>query len=1021
MARYYFAQNREDLIIKGFFWDIAAGTYIDVGANDPVIDSVTKLLYDSGWSGINIEPQPRLFSALKAHRPRDINLNIGIASDSGTLLFTEFPDASGLSSFDRSVVDRIINTDRHPATRTAIERAVPVETLSTIIRETGVQHIHVMKIDVEGYEYEALSGMDWSGVRPELICIEANKINPARDWRPILKRARYSKVFHDGLNDYWLAEESSHRKHLFDYPTAVFPESPIYYPAAVALEMEIRNSLAGQLVSAPTPCTTGLQLIIDAQLLQSTDRHRGMGRYALSLIRSIDTSSIPCTFITNSNLPPLDAQAVDLLSQQGRIIDLALLHGGTGISFSEAMERNRSAITQLVSDLARTQPARKTVFVMPALFSAGIHPVFPAAGTSNLLIFYDLIPYLFPHLYLQGDRGRDYSERFSEFYRADHYACDSQSAADDLTVHLGVDPSRITTILGASSISPDVAPVKPESAHDLDRFILVASGNDPRKNNEAATAALCQLGPDITPVFTSRYPHDVQQRLRSICSHARFTGDVTDAELLWLIDHADFVFFPSLYEGLGLPVLEAVERGTPVVCSHIPSILEMSETAFHYFDPYSIDSMTLALRDAVTSGHSDAAHRSAEYAKITARFNWHSCGQRFMRAAEEALPAERTGRLAVLAPSPAGFSAVGTFALQSYAELSRYFAIDYFGECGLPPHPAVRFNVLEHTGHYFPAAAFGERATDYDHVVYHIGNSDFHATTAINAFLHPGTTVIHDTELDGLISHTVSGGIAPDELRAQVIAVDAALGLTRSKCLAWLAARQRIVAVFSRFAEDAVTQIPLEGASILRVCQPVGVPSRSGHGTAGCTVAFAGIVAASKGLSLAGTLASMPGVAVKIFGFDPWGISDTIPRHPNIRFVGNVTDLQFREELYSSDIVVNYRPSYHGETSRSTLEAMAAGAVVVVRRIGWFDELPDDVVMKVDSEEEVGPTVLTLAGDPIRRVQIGRAARTFLARRHGYGAHATSISSSIRVALARDAETLGATGVIDDRAVPIGA
>lgn len=1018
MTRYYFSQNREDLIIKGFFPDIAEGTYVDAGANDPVIDSVTKLLYDSGWSGINIEPQPKLFSLLEAHRPRDINLNIGVGSGSGMLLFTEFPDASGLSSFDRSVVDRLINTDRHPGARTVIERQVPVEPLSTIIPKSGIQHIHMMKIDVEGYEYEALSGMNWSSVRPELICIEANKIHPKRDWRPILQRARYFKVFHDGLNDYWLAEESSHREHLFDYPTAVFPESPIYYPAAIALETKVRTSLAAQLATGSTLCATGLHLIIDAQLLQSADRNRGMGRYTLSLIQSIEKASASCTFITNSNLPPLDVQAMEVLSTKGPIVDLALLHAGTGSSFSQSKEQNRSAITELVSTLARLQPARKTVFVIPALFSGGIYPVFPTVGTSNLLVFYDLIPYLFADIYLQGDRGRDYSERFDEFYRADHYACDSQAAADDLTVHLGVDPSRITAILGASSISPNIAPAKPEFADNLGHFILVASGDDPRKNNEAAIAALAQLGPEITPVFTSRYPDGVQQRLRSICSYARFTGELTDAELLWLIDHADFVFYPSLYEGLGLPVLEAVERGIPVVCSQIPSILEMSETAFRYFDPYSLDSMTLALKDAVTTCRADVASRLVEYATIAKQFNWRSCGQRFISAAEEALPAERTGRVALLAPSPAGFSAVSTFAMQMYAELCRHFEIDYFGECGLPSHPPVRFNVLEHTGHYFPAAAFGERATDYDHVVYHIGNSDFHVTTAINAFLHPGTAVIHDTQLDGLVAHAVNGGVVSEQLCTQVSALDAALGLKRSKCLAWLAAKQRVVAVFSRFAESAVNEVPLEDTLVLRVFHPIAVPSRSMHGTNKCTVAFAGILTISKGLSLAGTLASMPGVTVKIFGFDPWGTSNAIPRHENISIAGNLTDLQFREELYSSDIVVNYRAVYHGETSRSTLEAMASGAVVVVRRIGWFDELPDDVVVKVDTEDEVALSVVALAGDPIRRAQIGRAARTFLARQHGYRAHATRISSAIRVALARDAAKLGTTVAIDDRKVP---
>lgn len=996
MVKYYYAQNREDLLIKAFFPDVTVGTYIDVGANHPVIDSVTKLLYDAGWSGINIEPQTTLCAALQAHRPRDTTLNIGVGPRAGILTFTEFPEADGLSSFDRPTIHRLRNVQRHQGAQHALERDVEIQTLANIIVEADLQHVHVMKVDVEGFEYEALSGMDWDGIRPELLCIEADKIASDRDWRLLLEQARYVKVFNDGLNDYWLAEESAYRKRLFDYPAAVFPESPIYYPAAIALENEIRASLTVRPPAQLTEPTAPLHCIFDAQLFQSADRHRGMGRYALSLVNALDVSTMHCTFIVNSDLPPLDADTMRILENKGHVVALPLLHGKSGISFGKSKEDNRGVVTQAIADFSRARPASKVVFVIPALFCHDIHPVFPATQTGNLLVFYDLIPYLFPDLYLHGNHALDYSERFSEFYRADHYACDSQSAADDLILHLGVDPDRITAVLGASAIPPGMVPSRPASAHNLGRFVLVASGNDPRKNNEATAHAFAQLDPRTTPVFTSHYPIEVQEHLRSICPHALFTGDVSDAELIWLFDHSEFMFFPSVYEGLGLPVLEAVERGVPVVCSRIPSTIEMSDTAFRYFDPYSLESMSKALTDAVTSTRREIAPEPGEYERITNRFNWSSCSERFLHALDKVQPAQRAGRLAMLAPSPSGFSAVGTYALQMYAELSRYFEIDYFGDTGLSAHAAVRFNVLEHTGHYFPVSTFEERVNDYDHVVYHLGNSEFHANTATSAFLHPGTVIVHDTYLDGLMANSVTAGVVPAELGVEVESVDSALELTSSKCLAWLVAKQALVVTFSQFAWDAIEEIPHEGAYLALVRQPIGVPSRRVHGTAFCTVGFAGIVASSKGLGLAARVASVPGVTVKVFGFDPWGMSSQIPQHENIHFIGNMSDRQFHDELYRTDIVVTYRGSYHGETSRSTLEAMAAGAVVVVRRVGWFDELPDNVVVKIDSEEEVTAAVYALAQDPERRARIGSAARAFLAAEHDFANQARRLASFIR-------------------------
>ena len=85
--RLYYAQNKEDLLIKSFFPDVKKGFYIDVGANDPVVDSVTKLFYDEGWSGINIEPIKKHIIDLDRLRPRDINLNLGLSDKTDGLTF----------------------------------------------------------------------------------------------------------------------------------------------------------------------------------------------------------------------------------------------------------------------------------------------------------------------------------------------------------------------------------------------------------------------------------------------------------------------------------------------------------------------------------------------------------------------------------------------------------------------------------------------------------------------------------------------------------------------------------------------------------------------------------------------------------------------------------------------------------------------------------------------------------------------------------------------------------------------
>src|SRR5436190_13722054 len=82
---YSFSQNFEDVYIYRAFRDVTNGFYIDAGAFDPVVDSVTKMLYDLGWSGINLEPGPSFTSF--SCRTRDINLSFALSSTNGEIDF----------------------------------------------------------------------------------------------------------------------------------------------------------------------------------------------------------------------------------------------------------------------------------------------------------------------------------------------------------------------------------------------------------------------------------------------------------------------------------------------------------------------------------------------------------------------------------------------------------------------------------------------------------------------------------------------------------------------------------------------------------------------------------------------------------------------------------------------------------------------------------------------------------------------------------------------------------------------
>ena len=93
-----YAQNHEDILL-GRVFPGPEGFYLDVGANHPTFHSVTKLFYDRGWSGINVEPSPLVFDRLVADRPRDRNLNVGLSDRDATLTFYETNVYHGWSTF----------------------------------------------------------------------------------------------------------------------------------------------------------------------------------------------------------------------------------------------------------------------------------------------------------------------------------------------------------------------------------------------------------------------------------------------------------------------------------------------------------------------------------------------------------------------------------------------------------------------------------------------------------------------------------------------------------------------------------------------------------------------------------------------------------------------------------------------------------------------------------------------------------------------------------------------------------
>lgn len=206
MTMISYAQNHEDVLLNRLFPPGVNGFYIDVGAFDPVLNSVTKHFYDRGWTGVNIDPASHSFDRMCAERQRDISLNIGLSAHQGSMAFFESPVDSGWSTFSPAQAEW-----HREKGIPFVERAVEVRTLADVCAEHVKGTISFLSVDVEGHEREVLQGGDWQRWRPVAVVVEATQPDttvPTHEaWEEVLLKADYTFAFFDGLNRYYLRRE----------------------------------------------------------------------------------------------------------------------------------------------------------------------------------------------------------------------------------------------------------------------------------------------------------------------------------------------------------------------------------------------------------------------------------------------------------------------------------------------------------------------------------------------------------------------------------------------------------------------------------------------------------------------------------------------------------------------------------------------------------------------------------------------------------------------------------------------
>jgi glycosyltransferase involved in cell wall biosynthesis len=823
-----------------------------------------------------------------------------------------------------------------------------------------------------------------------------------------------------------------------------------------------------------------MRIILDLQACQASSMHRGIGRYsiALALAMARNSGSHDLRLALNGAFPDSVAtlrQAFDGLVPQSSIgiysTPLPAAEADPGNAWRvRAGERIRERyLASLRPDVVHVAS------LFEGLSDNSVTSVLHGEGQFDTAVtLYDLIPLLRKERYL-GDPNIAawYYRKLQSLKNAELLLAISGHAREEAIGVLQLEPDTVVNISSAvddifrpRSLAPQ-AKADLLARHGLRRpFIMYTGGIDYRKNIEGLIEAYAQLPGEmrrrhqLAVVCSIHEPDRVRLgRLAAKCGLADddlvLTGFVSDDDLVSLYNCTDLFVFPSLHEGFGLPALEAMACGAPVIGSDASSIPEVIGRADALFDPTSVPAITAAMA-RVLGDPAHAAELRAHGLVQSKKFSWDASARRAIDAFEEtharraaarriamsamsavaagALPRPRP-RLAYVSPLPPERSGIADYSVDLLPELARYYDIELVVAQERVDHAWARNN--------FPVrstAWFEQHGHSFDRIVYQFGNSAFHTHMFSLLERHPGTVVLHDFFLSGVLSHGENDHPVPNHYCRSLYQAHGYRALIEEgeqgrgpSCQAYpcnktildraagvVVHSEHALALARRWYGDSFARdwrvLPL-----LRKL-PAGTDKAAARRELGlreddfvlCTF---GIVAAPKCNDaiveawLASELARDPRchlVFVGEAGNDRFGLAlqSRIAGHPRVRITGYASDALYHTWLAAADGALQLRRDSRGETSGGILDCLAAGLPTVLNAHGSAAEFPAEACLRLDDAftgDALRAAIETLHADPALRARLGSAARAHVEAVHA-PARAGRLMRDAIEELARDSE-----------------
>lgn len=788
-----------------------------------------------------------------------------------------------------------------------------------------------------------------------------------------------------------------------------------------------------------------MRILIDGQTLTTYEIKRGIGRVFLALINAIVNEQDYFDWYITTDNPSALSLFQPAVQAKLTVLPINLSTNQDPLQSSTEYSRHIQAIIdeQNIDLYWNLNPLMLNVCFPTELKNVKIQ-----------VIIHDLIPKVLGYVDTWPDARRQEYVRRLNFVtsHATQIVAISQATANDLIRYYPEAKTKCHVIhhgINHFQFYPRLIKIPLYG----NPYLLYVAGFDPRKNMVNALKAFAYFcthdldHPELQLfVACDANQEQINQFYQladelNISNRVKLFYEVTDAELCELYANAELFFFPSLSEGFGLPILEAMASGIITIASDITVFREIGEETLFYCDPNHISHMAHSISQALTLS-SDAKQQRIAAGLIRANhFTWQKAKDAYFELLKSATqtrlahaqPLSHFGEfeeeglaegektilnIAFATPWPPEKSGIANYSLQLLQHLSTYCQITVFSNKAERTHSPTG---LSASIQLQPLTQLENKLDQFDFVVYQLGNDAKHHLEIYKlAWRYPGIIVLHDfylyqfmreafankhnhelyemAEKASIQNKRLNADATHSSFLPQTLPLCEAI-IARSKATivhnTWIRKQLQAFHTVHHIHHGALLHDKiLSQAEQQQLKQQFNIPSDH------YVIGMFGFVNLTK--RLASVLQAMAHLHHQQYPIKLLIVGEIARRHEKISelcrrlqlplevitVTGYVDDQLFIQLMELCDIYVGLRLPSMGETSGPLMKALGMGKPCIVSNHQQFAELPDDICLKILTDEREIPHLTAgleaLLRQPKLREQLGKNARQYIAKHATY-------------------------------------